>query len=149
MSIDRINKAANLTDLEKGDKAGHPFYGNQHKDGGGGSAPVAPNMTGPKSQAAIKAIQAAAKKGDASAVANVNTLGTHPAVTSYRDKMAEHMGAKGQALTQALGGGKTSVSVTVPGTNFKGTVNRPASVGRDLKPATSVESRRAKLTGKS
>lgn len=66
-------------------------------------APTAPNLPGPKAQAAIKAIQAAASKGDWRAVANVNTLGTHPQVTNYRNEMAKHVEGGGKALTEAVG----------------------------------------------
>lgn len=66
-------------------------------------APAAPNLPGPKAQAAIKAIQAAASKGDWRAVSNVNTLGAHPQVTNYRNEMAKHVEGGGKALTEAVG----------------------------------------------
>lgn len=71
------------------------------------NAPLAPDhLPGPKSKAAIAQIKALAAKGDWRGIANVQTMGTHPLVTAYRDKMAAHLESGGKALTEALGGKK-------------------------------------------
>ena len=93
-------------------RAANGQFGSGGGGGGGGakpaakksssSAPKPPDLPGPKSQAAIKAIQAAAAKGDWRAVANVSTLGTHSHVTRYKEAMQEHLQAGGKALSEAV-----------------------------------------------
>jgi len=70
---------------------------------GASKAPAPPNLPGPKAQAAIKAIQAAAAKGDWRGVENVSMLGVHPLVHTYRESMAKHLQAAGKALNESTG----------------------------------------------
>lgn len=91
-----------------GSGGGSAGGGGKGKAGAGGSsskpkAPTAPDLKGPKAQEAIAKIKAAGAKGDWRAVANVNVLGTHPLVATYRKEMEEHVQAGSKALTEAVG----------------------------------------------
>jgi len=86
----------------------HPRAQNGKFGAGGGGAsktkrPTAPNLPGPNAQRAIKAIQAAATKGDWRAVENVNLLGIHPQVVAFRNAVSKHLQAGGKAVNEATG----------------------------------------------